>query len=640
MNVHRRAPILLRAPVACLVLWSMGLGAANAPAQETADAPTATAPRHPLPTKQEMLRERYRRFEDRMFRLREKLLDTEPENAARLAEALQRAGELGLADRLDELVRLLSDATTLREGVDAQQRWVAEAERVLNVLLERDGNNEDRRRRIEQVEEVRRALEDLLGQQRAHHEAAARAAAARRLRQDLESARQRLEALRQAQGDAGEQFERTPPSTDTERAEWSRQQGQRAEQAESLGKDLRDAADSPPAPNAESPPAPNTEDAGQNEAQSQAAEAAKSLNQASRAMRQAERAAGEQRDDQSRAAQREAEEALERARERLQRAIDRLQKKQEESPSGEAQRSTADQARELGSQMQPGESPQGTPSPNDGSAEAMERSRSQLEQAEREMRDAAEELDRERPEDAEAPQQRALQRLDEARLELEDELNQLRSEDRGQTLRDLEARFRDMYHKQQEIQGETVALHEVGREQFRRPEELKLADLSTRQRTLAERAATCLHILEEEGTTIVFPHMVEQVAQDMGTVADLLAERQVGPVTQGIEQEILDALEQIIEATQRMQQENQNRQQMQPQNSQDETSPLLPPSAELKLLRASQVRVNTRTTSLEQSRSTGDLSPESLRSLLDAVARRQAECADIAGQIRTREEGP
>jgi hypothetical protein len=632
MNVHRRASILLRAPVACLVLWSMGLGAANAPAQETADAPTATAPRHPLPTKQEMLRERYRRFEDRMFRLREKLLDTEPENAARLAEALQRAGELGLADRLDELVRLLSDATTLREGVDAQQRWVAEAERVLNVLLERDGNNEDRRRRIEQVEEVRRALEDLLGQQRAHNEASARAAAARRLRQELESARQRLEALRQAQGDAGEQFERTPPSTDTERAEWSRQQGQRAEQAESLGKDLRDAADSPPAP--------NTEDAGQNEAQSQAAEAAESLDQASQAMRQAERAAGEQRNDESRAAQRESEEALERARERLQRAIDRLQKKQEESPSGEAQRSTADQARELGSRMQPGESPQGAPTPNDGSAEAMERSRSQLEQAEREMRDAAEELDRRRPEDAEAPQQRALQRLDEARLELEDELNQLRSEDRGQTLRDLEARFRDMYHKQQEIQGETIALHEVGREQFRRPEELKLADLSTRQRGLSERASTCLHILEEEGTTIVFPHMVEQVAQDMGTVADLLVERWVGPVTQGIEKEILDALEQIIEATQRMQQENQNRQQMQPQNSEDETSPLLPPSAELKLLRASQVRVNTRTASLEQSRGAGDLSPESLRSLLDAVARRQAECADIAGQIRTREEGP
>ncbi len=49
---------------------------------------------NPLAAKQEMIRDRFQRFQDRVFSLREQLSETEPENAARLARALQRAGEL------------------------------------------------------------------------------------------------------------------------------------------------------------------------------------------------------------------------------------------------------------------------------------------------------------------------------------------------------------------------------------------------------------------------------------------------------------------------------------------------------------------------------------------------------------------
>ena len=46
---------------------------------------------NPLASKQEMIRDRFQRFQDRVFSLREQLSDTEPENAARLDQALQRA---------------------------------------------------------------------------------------------------------------------------------------------------------------------------------------------------------------------------------------------------------------------------------------------------------------------------------------------------------------------------------------------------------------------------------------------------------------------------------------------------------------------------------------------------------------------
>ena len=53
-------------------------------AQDTNPTPENDQPINPLVAKQEMIRDRLVRLEDRMFRLREKLLDDEPDNAARV----------------------------------------------------------------------------------------------------------------------------------------------------------------------------------------------------------------------------------------------------------------------------------------------------------------------------------------------------------------------------------------------------------------------------------------------------------------------------------------------------------------------------------------------------------------------------
>ena len=45
---------------------------------------------HPLAAKEEMIRDRFQRFQDRLYRLSEELAEREPENAQRLARALER----------------------------------------------------------------------------------------------------------------------------------------------------------------------------------------------------------------------------------------------------------------------------------------------------------------------------------------------------------------------------------------------------------------------------------------------------------------------------------------------------------------------------------------------------------------------
>ncbi len=217
-------------------------------------------------------------------------------------------------------------------------------------------------------------------------------------------------------------------------------------------------------------------------------------------------------------------------------------------------------------------------------------------------------------------------------------MSQLRTEDRAETLRDLESRFRELLVKQRAVNETTLTLAGVGRQNFRRTEHLQLADLSVKQRHLAERAAACVHILDEEGTTVVFPRVVRHVQEDMSGVADRLAAHHVDAITQGIEQEIVETLEGLLESVKRMQQENEQMDGSPGGDGGD--SPLLPRSAELKLLRATQMRVNGRTATIETARNSGDVTEVEIRESLDVTAARQAECSEIAREIRDRKNQP
>ncbi|MHC4695127.1 MAG: hypothetical protein ACYTFA_00110 [Planctomycetota bacterium] len=488
-----------------LVLWLTASTPYALGQQATDSAPEEV---HPLASKEEMIRDRFERFLDRVFRLQEQLSVEEPENAARLARVVERAGELGLAEQLDEIVRLLRDSPALTEALDAQERWVENADQLLAILLERDSDNEERKQQIEGLEAYRQKLQQILEREQELRDRTGKAAI--------------------AQGTGGQDDNAGQQSDDWDHQKEAENQRDVAEQTGGLAEKMR-----------------------------QDAASGKSL----RGMPQ---------------------------------------------PSG-----------------QPGSSPPGLQN---------------LDQARRDMNDAAEKLEGDDPAKAGESQDRALEELKQAQKELEDVLNQLRREDREEALRDLEGRFREMLSKQNAINAATVHLHEIGPQTFRRAEKLQLADLSTQERVLSQRASVCGHVLDEEGTTIVFPRVVGQLAEDMGSAADRLAALDVGPITQNIEREIVETLEQLLEAVQRMQQENE--QQAGSGGTDPENQPLLPPSAELKLLRSSQVRVNSRTVAIETARAAQSETPETLAGLLNTAAARQAQCAQIAQEMRDRQNRP
>ena len=68
-------------------------------------------------------------------------------------------------------------------------------------------------------------------------------------------------------------------------------------------------------------------------------------------------------------------------------------------------------------------------------------------------------------------------------------------------------------------------------------------------------ANKALQLLEEDGTAVAVPQVLEQARDDMKKVQGLLFKTEVGPFCQGIEEDIIAALKEIIEVLKKAQQD-------------------------------------------------------------------------------------
>ena len=258
-----------------------------------------------------------------------------------------------------------------------------------------------------------------------------------------------------------------------------------------------------------------------------------------------------------------------------------------------------------------------------------------VERAGQHMDEAAEDLDNEAPEDASDDQQKAIDELEQAQRELEQVLEQLRREQQEEILRGLESRFRAMLAKQQQINKDTLTFDEKGAANWTHADELGVAALAEDERRLADDAGAALNILTEDATTIVFPRIVEQMQADILSVADLLRAKTTSASTQSLEAEIVRTLEELIEAVKQM------RQQLQsgagssgPGGGGGGNDPLLPNSAELKLLRSLQDRLNRQTTEFFDKHGEGQERADD--AMLRKLADQQLDVADMARKMNER----
>jgi hypothetical protein len=195
-------------------------------------------------------------------------------------------------------------------------------------------------------------------------------------------------------------------------------------------------------------------------------------------------------------------------------------------------------------------------------------------------------------------QREALKKLEEAKAELERVLRQLREEELDRMLTQLAARFRKMLELQNAVYEGTVRLDRVPPAQRDHDDEIEAARLSRQEAEIVREADKALLLLREDGTSVAFPEAVEQMRDDMQQVVERLAAVKVDEITQGLERDILTALEELIAALEKAIEDlekNRTPPGQAPPAGQPAEPQLVHKLAELKMIRSLQMRIYQRT---------------------------------------------
>ena len=243
------------------------------------------------------------------------------------------------------------------------------------------------------------------------------------------------------------------------------------------------------------------------------------------------------------------------------------------------------------------------------------------------MQQAEQELEEAKRAEATEQQRQAEENLRAAIDRLEQILRQLREEEMQRELAKLESRLRKMAAMQTKVLDDTVALAATPKPQRDRQTDLKAGDLAFEEKKITLEADRAMLLLREEGSSVAFPEVVDQIRAESVRVASRLSQTRIDAVTQGIQQDILAALEEMIAALQKAQRDleekRQQQQQGQPQQAGQQEQPLVQALAELKLIRTMEKRIKSTTQRYSGLLESGDSTVDDVLPLLQNLSERQ-----------------
>jgi hypothetical protein len=303
------------------------------------------------------------------------------------------------------------------------------------------------------------------------------------------------------------------------------------------------------------------------------------------------------------------------ALEELKNALEELEKEKRRIESlppeileqlAKAQRRSRDKTMDLIKAME--KSPKGKPSSDnqdspdgDSSPPAKQPGQQQMEQAGEAQQQAAQNMEQNNTEEAQKQQQQAQQKMQQALEEIEDRLSQLREETNEEKLARLETRFREMLDRQKVASVMTTEIEDKRSNlgSIRLRDQLLILRLATEELEIRELAQQAYDLLLEDGTSIVFPEVVQDIRTDLQKAANLLQSERTDQYTQLIQKEIEITIQDLLSSLDQAKQAAQQQSQSGQSNGGGGKQPLLKKSAELKILRMQQRRLNRRTKKLE-----------------------------------------
>lgn len=542
---------------------------AASPANKAESTPKPAGAADQLSVDQARLADRFKRLEEVIGRLAELSASSDPRRAKILREAIAQSREQDLNVRFESIVKLLQDER-LSAAATNQTELQKELDSLLAVLLKADRDKE----LTSQRERVKKYLKEVS-----------------RLIREQKGVRARTDGGDEFRG-LGQEQQRL--ATDT---------GKLGGDIAKTESDKKTAGDEPPKPEDNQKPA-DEKKGDQKKGEGSKSEKPSKPGESSKSGKPSESGAPQA-----------------------------PKSKPGEGQSGESK--PAKPSESPPSESQPSQGKPGSGSPSEDKSEQQpsqpqepaDRATNRLRAAQQQMEEAQKKLEESQRKGASNRQQQALKELEQAKAELERVLRQLREEELELTLTQLAARFRKMLEMQTAVYDGTVRLDHVPQPERNHDHEIEAARLSRQESQIVHEVDKALLLLREEGSSVAFPETIEQMKDDMRQVVERLAAVKVEKITQGLEQDIIAALEETIAALEKSIKDLEKKRTprgQQPIAGQSGDMPLVDKLAELKMIRSLQMRINKRTQRYgEMIKGEQAETPELLKALAGLAERQQ-----------------
>lgn len=572
----------------------------------TPAAPAEAGAEESLAEIEARLAERYARLETLVERLAELSRSTQPRRATLLRQLITQSRDRDVAGQFEKVVAAL-EQESFSSAIDGQAALETELNKLLELLLQEDRDRQidsERKRIGRYLQEVNR----LIRMQRGVKARTDGGDEAKELADDQKQVGDKTKELgdevEEAEQTAAEKAASESPEADGENSEGKPSEGESKEGAEPKEGEAKEGESKP----SESGEPKETEDAKPEEGEQKPTDGEKKEPSES----------GESKPSESPSEQGKPSDG----------------KPSESKPS---QGSPSESSGEPGEQSPSGEQPPSAEPPPDN---PMQRAAQKLRQAQQRMEEAQKKLEESKRDGAVEEQSKAVEELEQAKAELERILRQLREEELERMLVMLEARFRKMLDEQVEVYDETKKLDAAAEKAPEHELEIASGRLARKETLIVREADRALLLLREDGTSTAFPEAIEQARDDMQSIAERLRETRVDLITQGLEEDVIAALEETLAALQQALKDlREQKGQPQPGQGQGQPGekPLVDQLAELRMIRSLQVRVNKRTQQYGAMIEGEQAEEADLLEALDGLALRQQKIFQATRELNTKE---
>jgi hypothetical protein len=236
----------------------------------------------------------------------------------------------------------------------------------------------------------------------------------------------------------------------------------------------------------------------------------------------------------------------------------------------------------------------------------------------------------------------AIKDLETAKKKLEDLIRQLREEELERILANLIDRCQKMLAMQQAVLDGTIKTrNQIDSSPGKKADRdaiLASLGLSDDELKIVEEAGKAIEILEGEGSAVAFPEVFRQLREDMKHVQRRLKVVNCDDFTIGLEEDIIETLKDMIAALKKAEKDLKDKKNPPPKQSDAPPPPpqdqkLLEKIQELKMIRAMQIRVNSRTEKYATAYPMGTPTSEQVQSELRELIQRQEQIIEVTNKL-------